>query len=112
MSRAIIAAFFANENSYENNFEFILNLIKILQEKNVFVQACFKNIVTSNKRQRAKSFRSDYTLNNEFLKFRDRYYVLNEESLRAKLLKRHHNDALIDHLKVDKTIELLNRKYY
>jgi hypothetical protein len=34
---AIIAILSKNEIFYENNFEFILNLIKILQEKNVFV---------------------------------------------------------------------------
>ncbi len=37
LSRAVIAALSANENSYEDSFEFILNLIKTLQEKNVFV---------------------------------------------------------------------------
>jgi hypothetical protein len=37
VSRAIIAILSENETFYENNFEFILNLIKILQKKNVFV---------------------------------------------------------------------------
>jgi hypothetical protein len=37
VSRAIIAILSKNEIFYENNFEFILNLIKILQKKNVFV---------------------------------------------------------------------------
>jgi hypothetical protein len=37
VSRAIIAMLSKNEISYKNNFEFILNLIKILQKKNVFV---------------------------------------------------------------------------
>ncbi len=50
LSWAIIAVLSANENSYEDNFEFILNLIKALQEKYVFVQTRFKDIVTSNKR--------------------------------------------------------------
>jgi hypothetical protein len=35
--RAIIAILSENEIFYENNFEFILNLIKTLQKKNVFV---------------------------------------------------------------------------
>jgi hypothetical protein len=50
LSQVIIAALSANENSYEDNFKFILNLIKILQEKNVFVQTRLKDIVTSSKR--------------------------------------------------------------
>jgi hypothetical protein len=49
VSRAIIAILSENEIFYKNNFEFILNLIKILQKKNVFIQTHFKNIETSNK---------------------------------------------------------------
>jgi hypothetical protein len=48
--RAIIAILSKNEIFYENNFEFILNLIKILQKKNVFVQTHLKDIETSDKR--------------------------------------------------------------
>jgi hypothetical protein len=71
--RAIIAILSENKIFYENNFEFILNLIKILQKKNVFVQTRLKNIETSNKRQRDAFVKSDYTLKNDFLKFRKRY---------------------------------------
>jgi hypothetical protein len=74
--RAIIAILSKNEIFYENNFEFILNLIKILQKKIVFIQTRFKNIETSNKRQRDIFVKSDYILKNDFLKFRERYYVL------------------------------------
>jgi ribosomal protein S8 len=58
-----------NEFFYENNFEFILNFIKILQKKNVFVQTRFKNIETSNKRQRDIFVKLNYILKNDFLKF-------------------------------------------
>jgi hypothetical protein len=77
---AIIAILSKNDIFYENNFEFILNLIKILQKKNVFVQTRFKNIETSDKRQRDVFVKSDYTLKNDFLKFRKRYYVLWDRS--------------------------------
>jgi hypothetical protein len=110
--RAVIAILSKNETFYENNFEFILNLIKILQKKNVFVQTRLKNIETSNKRQRETSVKSDYTLKNDFLKFRERYYVFEKKFLRIELLKRHHYDILTNHFDVKKTIELLNRKYY
>jgi hypothetical protein len=49
VSRTMIAILSKNEIFNENNFEFILNLIKILQKKNVFVQTRFKNIETLNK---------------------------------------------------------------
>ncbi len=110
--RAIIAILSENKIFYENNFEFILNLIKILQKKNVFVQTRLKNIETSNKRQRDAFVKSDYTLKNDFLKFRERYYIFEKEFLRIELLKRHHDDILADHFDVKKTVEFLNRKYH
>jgi hypothetical protein len=110
--RAIIAILSKNEISYENNFEFILNFIKTLQENNVFDQTRLKNIETSDKRQRDVSVKSDYTLKNDFLKFRERYYVSEKEFLRIELLKRHHDDILADHFDVKKKIELLNKKYH
>jgi hypothetical protein len=112
VSRAIIAILLENETFYENNFEFILNLIKTLQKKNVFVQTRLKDIETSDKRQRDVSVKSDYILKNDFLKFRERYYVFEKEFLRIELLKRHHDDILTDHFDVKKTIELLSRKYH
>jgi hypothetical protein len=110
--RAIVAILSENEISYENNFEFILNLIKILQKKNAFVQTRFKNIETSDKRQCDVFVKSDYILKNDFLKFRERYYVSEKKFLRIKLLKRHHDDILANHFDVKKTVELLSKKYH
>jgi hypothetical protein len=112
VSRAIIAILSENETFYENNFEFILNLIKTLQKKNVFVQTRLKNIETSSKRQRDAFVKSDYILKNDFLKFRERYYVFEKEFLKIELLKRHHDDILTDHFDVKKTVELFSRKYH
>jgi metal-responsive CopG/Arc/MetJ family transcriptional regulator len=110
--RAIIAVLSENETSYEDSFGSILDLIKTLQEKNVFVQTRLKDIETSDKRQRESSVKSDYTLKNGFLKFRGRYYVSEKEFLRTELLKRHHDDILAGHFDVKKTVELLSRKYH
>jgi hypothetical protein len=101
-----------NEIFYENNFEFILNLIKTLQKKNVFVQTRFKNIETLNKDQRDVFVKSDYISKNDFLKFRKRYYVFEKKFLKIELLKRHHNDILTNHFDVKKTIEFFNKKYH
>jgi hypothetical protein len=110
--RAIIAILSENEIFYENNFEFILNFIKIEQKKNVFVQTRFKNIKTLNKHQCDVFIKSDYILKNDFLKFRERYYVSEKEFLQIELLKRHHDDILINHFNVKKIIEFLNKKYH
>ncbi len=112
LSRSIIVFMTVKKNSYDDNFESILNLIKVLQQKNVFVQARLEEIKTSDKRRRDDETQSDYTLKNEFLKFQKQYYVSQKEFLRAKLLKRHHDNMLIDHFDVIKTVELLKRKYY
>jgi hypothetical protein len=108
----MIAILSKNETFYENNFEFILNLIKILQKKNVFVQTRFKDIETSNKRQHDVFVKSDYILKNDYLKFRERYYVFEKEFLRIELLKRHHDNILTNHFDVKKTIEFFNKKYH
>ncbi len=110
--RAIIAILSENEIFYKNNFEFILNLIKILQKKNVFVQTSFKDIETSDKRQCDVFVTSDYILKNDFLKFRERYYVFEKKFLKIELLKWHHDDILANHFDVKKTVELFNRKYH
>ncbi len=112
LSRSIIAFMTTEKNSYDDNFESILNLIKALQQKNVFIQTRFEEIKASDKRRRDDEIQSNYTLKNEFLKFQRRYYVSQKESLRAELLKRHHDDMLIDHFDVTKTVELFKRKYY
>ncbi len=110
--RAVIAILAVNENSYENSFEFILNFIKILQKKKFL----HKHVLTMSLRRINVSARSFSVLiifwTMKFLKFRNRYYVLEKEFLRAKLLKRHYDDAFVEHLNVNKIVELLNKKYY
>jgi hypothetical protein len=39
-------------------------------------------------------------------------YIPDEKSIRAELLRRHHDDALAGHFGVEKTLELLQRKYF
>ncbi len=109
---AIIAILSENEIFYEYNFEFILNLIKILQKKNVFVQTRFKDIETSNKRQHDVFVKSDYILKNDYLKFRERYYVFEKEFLRIELLKWYHDDILTNHFNVKKINKLFCKKYH
>jgi hypothetical protein len=49
LSWAIIAVLSANENSYEDNFEFILNLIKVLQKKklSLYKHCWYNHIICS-----------------------------------------------------------------
>ncbi len=102
LSRAIIAVLFVNKNLYKNNIEFILNLIKTLKKKRFCTNMSQKHHHVEQTSTR-EVFCSDYILNNKFLKSRDCYYVFDEKSLRTKLLKRHHDNILINHF-VDITV--------
>ena len=46
------------------------------------------------------------------LRYKGRIYVPDENSVKAKLLMRYHDDPLAGHFGLDKTIELIQRKYY
>ena len=46
------------------------------------------------------------------IKYNESLYVLEDLSVREKLLKRHHDDLLARHFDADKISELLNHKYY
>jgi RNase H-like domain found in reverse transcriptase/Reverse transcriptase (RNA-dependent DNA polymerase)/Integrase zinc binding domain/Chromo (CHRromatin Organisation MOdifier) domain/Integrase core domain len=46
------------------------------------------------------------------VRFKSRLYVPEEKSLQAELLKRHHDDILAGHFGVEKTLDLLQRKFY
>ena len=42
----------------------------------------------------------------------EQIYVSKEESVRAELLKCYHNDVLAEHFEVERTLELIDHKYY
>ena len=46
------------------------------------------------------------------LKYNDKLYVPEEASVLEELLRCHHDDPLARHFGVDKTLELMSRKYY
>ena len=48
---------------------------------------------------------------NKFLKHYDKSYMFDKTFIQAVFLKRYHDDKLTKHLKTDKTVELLVRKY-
>ena len=48
----------------------------------------------------------------DLLFYEKQIYVLKEESVRAELLKHHHNNVLARHFEVKRTLELINHKYY
>ena len=97
----------------EESSKFIYEFIVILQQKNEFVKIRFDELAKTTQRKNDRFFKSLYFLNkNELLKHHDKIYMFNEAFVHVILLKRYHDDELTKHLKTNKTIKLLARKYY
>ncbi len=48
----------------------------------------------------------------ELLCHKNKIYILFDEVIKNELMKLHHNDVLTEHYKVNRTIDLLFKKYY
>jgi len=48
----------------------------------------------------------------ELLCHKNKIYILFDKVIKNEFIKLHHDDVLTEHYKVDKTINLLFRKYY
>ncbi len=109
ISHAIVRVLIIHETIYNFNSKFIVELIKILQQKDEFTVR-LKADKTMN------IWKSDikaWTLNNqEIIEYNKSLYVSEDLSVREELLKHHHHNLLAKHFDVDKISELLNCKYY
>ncbi len=48
----------------------------------------------------------------ELLCHKSKIYILSDEVIKNELIKLYHDDVLAEHYEVDRTIDLLFRKYY
>ncbi len=48
----------------------------------------------------------------ELLHYKSKIYILFDKAVKNELMKLHYDDVLTEHYKVDRTINLLFRKYY
>ena len=48
----------------------------------------------------------------DLLFYEEQLYILKEELLKAELLKHYHNNVLAEHFEVERTLELIDYKYY
>jgi len=46
------------------------------------------------------------------LHYKNKIYILSDETIKNELIKLYHDDILAEHYKVDRMIDLLFRKYY
>ena len=111
----VIAVTLTNDEKIfdEKSSKFIYEFIVTLQQKNEFVKIRFDELAKTTQRKNNRFFKSLYFLNkNEHLKHHHKIYMFNKTFVHAVLLKRYYDDELTKHLKTNKTVELLARKYY
>ena len=85
-------------------------MICILQSNDAFVERKQKAMFNCKIKTDKVSL---WIFNSEDLLFYiKQVYVSEEKSVRAKLLKLHHNDVLVRHFSVERMLELLTQKYY
>ena len=97
----------ASKTTYDSSNMPIYELIKALQHENTLVRQHKSGESGSQKDAGAWTWDSQ-----RLLKYNDKLYVPEEASVREELLRRHHDDPLARHFGVDKTSELMSRKYY
>ena len=111
----VIAVTLTNDEKIfdEKSSKFIYEFIVTLQQKNEFVKIRFDELAKTTQQKNDRFFKSLYFLNkNEFLRHHNKIYVFDKTFVHVVLLKRYHDDELTKHLKANKTIKLLARKYY
>ena len=80
-------------------------MIYILQDNDAFIERKWKTMFNCKIKTDKVSL---WRFNSEDLLFHNKQeYVSEEESVKAELLKLHHNDVLAEHFNVERTLKLL-----
>ena len=111
--RYYAAAIAADETAFGENSASMLDLIKALQAKDPWVAERRRKLEEPTQHRRGRPITQAWSLDTEgILRHSGRVYVPPEASVRAELLRRHHDDELAGHFGAEKTLELLARKYH
>ena len=86
-------------------------LIKNFQTRNDLTKK-FCAQVSSSRRSRKKRNKTWFINFEEFVKHNERLYVLDDEIVREEIVSKNYDDSLIDHFDVEKTLKLIQRKYF
>ena len=107
--RLVANVLVASETAYNPSSKPAYELIKALQQEDALVIQWKAGEAQGNRKKDAGA----WTLDSQgLLLYNDRLYVPEEASVREELLKRHHDDPLAGHFGVEKTSELIGRKYF
>ena len=100
-----------HETAYDDATKPVVDLIKDLQQRDAFVKNSRDDSTTALRRRKARS--KNWTFDKQgILRNGNGIYVPGDEALRQELLSKCHNDPLAGHFGIDKTIDLIKRKYY
>lgn len=107
--RLVTEVLATSETAYDASSKPIYELIKALQQEDALIKQ-HKAGKIPGKRTRSAG---DWTWDSQgLLRYNNKLYVPEKGSIREELLKRHHNDPIAGHFDIDKTFELMSRKYY
>ena len=93
------------EKAYDESTRFIKYFIKKFQDKDSFVQQFKLNDVkhADNRRRRA----NDWTINfKNLIKHENKLFVLENSTIKKKLICKNHDDSLTEHFDAKKTLKL------
>ena len=99
------------DDSYEKSLKSMKFLIKKLQARNQWMKTFHvkKSAPSRRLRKRFKKWTID---DKNFIKCNDYLYVSNDAAVRKKLIKKHHDNSLSEHFKIQKILNLIQRKYH
>ena len=107
--RLVANVLMASETAYNPSSKPAYELIKALQQEDALVQQWKAGEAQGKRNKDAGAWTMD---SQGLLNYNGKLYVPEEASVRAELLKRHHDDPLAGHFGVEKTTELMCRKYF
>ncbi len=104
----------SHETAYDSESEPLIELTYKLQQVDTLAQRQLSDIQARAKRRvNAGKKESPWAVDPAgILRHEGRVYIPAEETLRAEILRKHHDDPLAGHYGTERTRELLTRKYY
>ena len=108
--RVVARVLAAHETAYTSSTKSILEVVKSLQDIDTFTIERRKALTESTRKQDGAG---KWSLDSRgLLNYKQALYVPADKAIREELLAKHHDDPLAGHYGIERTTELLRRKYY
>ncbi len=111
VSCALASGLTSHKMVYDDSSKFFLLLVRSLQMNNLFVQAQKVTIAKDKQSQNTEDLRWAFNMT-KLLQYERRLYILSEASVQTELLKHHHDNELMKHFSIERTLKLMSCKYY